>query len=426
MAKKVVNPEREARLKREYEEWLSGVTIVPGGAEEIKKDLIEELNFLCKMSAEEYTLYRKWQEIQLRYPPKTSKKVNPFFDTGTNDSGYPELTEMKNNLWMPESPEDYMKLEPEVEWTMVGTKKEVQKKTKTWSMLRTFTSTMLNNSNIGRNLRFIIKDAATGKYLGVICASSDFMDLTPRDSYIGWTREVKTTQKMINHTSIGSSIVPTQPLGYNFVGGKLLGLLTLSSVIENAWDSRYKDKLVAMTTTSLYGSFSQYNGLKFWNKRGHSAGSIKFEPSKKTVLRIRDWLRNNHSLRYWEWYHAQNDQNMPLKRDHKQRSLAFAYRQLEISKELYETSHERGIYFCPLFTNSCEFLRKEIGKDDLVRRFSNSVEELVDLWKTKYAKKRVEKLVKDKKYNTTSLFYNDLIGVSWDEAKEKYLKDVGR
>ena len=49
------------------------------------------------------------------------------------------------------------------------------------------------------------------KYLGVTCMSSDFLDLTPRDEYIGWDRVAK-TQKMINHTCIGSTIVPIQPL----------------------------------------------------------------------------------------------------------------------------------------------------------------------------------------------------------------------
>ena len=41
--------------------------------------------------------------------------------------------------------------------------------------------------------------------------SSDFLDLTPRDNYIGWERVAK-TQRMINHTCIGSTIVPIQPL----------------------------------------------------------------------------------------------------------------------------------------------------------------------------------------------------------------------
>ena len=51
---------------------------------------------------------------------------------------------------------------------------------------------MKNNSNIGRQLFFIVKDNITGKYLGVICISGDFMDLGPRDKAIGWERNAKT------------------------------------------------------------------------------------------------------------------------------------------------------------------------------------------------------------------------------------------
>ena len=60
---------------------------------------------------------------------------------------------------------------------------------------------MKNNSNIGRQMFFIVKDNRSGKYLGVICISGDFMDLTPRDNYIGWDRDIKTFKGKINHTA---------------------------------------------------------------------------------------------------------------------------------------------------------------------------------------------------------------------------------
>ena len=49
------------------------------------------------------------------------------------------------------------------------------------------------------------------------------MDLTPRDNYISWDRDIKTFKGKINHTKF-TSIVPTQPLGYSFTGGKLLAI----------------------------------------------------------------------------------------------------------------------------------------------------------------------------------------------------------
>ena len=95
------------------------------------------------------------------------------------------------------------------------------------------------------------------------------------------------THGRLKHTCIGSTILPTQPLGYNYVGGKLLALLCLSDEVQNEWKRRYGQTLVGVTTTSLYGSFSQYNNLKYWNKRGKSSGSIVFEPTRDTLYKVR-------------------------------------------------------------------------------------------------------------------------------------------
>ena len=341
-----------------------------------------------------------------------------FFGGNYISTKNPEVQAVKDNMWMPESPDDYLKLEPVV--------RQTDKKTvKIWNILRTFTSTMLNNPNIGRNLRFIIEDGVTGKYLGVICLSSDFLDLTPRDNWIGWTREIRTQKKMIGHTAIGSTIVPVQPLGFSFVGGKLLALLTVCDITEKAWNDRYKQILAGYTTTSLYGGYSQYTGLKYWKKMGMSAGSIRFEPSKPTVMLMRKWLMNKEPRRYFEWYSAKNPQGLPYKRDHKQRSLSWVYRQLKVPKNLIETNHQRGIYFCWLYENTKEFLRMEtqdLGK----RRVPSDPAELTQLWKDKYAKKRVASLLKNDRYSLETLFYDDLIGDEWENTKERYIKQVGR
>lgn len=402
-------------LDKQYKEWLEQQTFENVDEDWLREKIIDELTTLSSMSVEEYTLFKKWIEINKKYPIE-NVDPNPWF-TSTPAPPYPEIKIVRSEIWIPESPEDYKKLDPYV--VLCSDSNQTRK----WNILRTFICTLENNSNIGRNLRFLIVDGSTNKYLGVICVSSDFMDLTPRDNHIGWSREIKTKQKMINHTAIGSSIVPTQPLGYNYLGGKLLALLTTSFPVEAAWDSRYGDKLVGITTTSLYGSFSQYNSLKYWGKKGHSSGKIKYVPSKEIMDDIRDWMKLKHPRRYWELWVAKNPQGLPLKRDHKQRTLAFVYRQFKIPKEIYEADHKRGIYWCPLFNNTNEFLRKEIGAFDLVKRFDNSVDALTKIWKEKYAIKRISKL-KDPKF--TTLFYDDMIGAKWENVKKKYLEEVGR
>jgi len=393
---------------------------------ELKETVIKDLTYVSQMDVKEYTLYQKWCEVQDRYPAVV---VNDLWEGEKrvieDEDQRRAIEEVKNNFWNPQDPDEYLKLQPELIYA-----NKQDDLPELWNCIRTFSSTMKNNSNIGRNLNFIVRDKVTQKYLGVICISSDFLDLTPRDNYIGWNRELKTQGGMINHTAIGSTIVPLQPLGYNYVGGKLLALLCLATPIQELWEKLYGDKLVSITTTSLYGQakangLSQYDGLPYWQKMGFTAGSVSFEPEKETRYKIRQWLMKNHTKKYFEWYVAKKPSGQPHKRDHKNRSLQFTYSKLNVPKELIRTAHARGIYWCPLYDKTVEFLRGE-DSTGIKKNFDTSVEALVEIWKKDLAKPRISILKKKDKVSKETLFYDDLITLTWQETKNKYLGQVGR
>jgi hypothetical protein len=422
MTDKKIDPHLEAQ----WDEYIASYKEKPKVDEqELRERIIADLSIVSKMTVEEYTLYQKWCEVQEKYPVMGKKNLfgKPYIDARQSRM----IEHVKRNIWYPESPEDYKKLEPRFVFTGdFESNVEDLPGPELWNTIRTFSSTMKNNNNIGRNLNFICQDQNSGKYLGVTCISSDFLDLTPRDKYIGWSREIKTQGHMINHTAIGSTIVPLQPLGFNYVGGKLLALLCLCDTVQQTWKKEYKDVLVGVTTTSLYGSFSQYQNLQHWKKRGHSSGSVSYEPTKETIYLIRDWLEQNHQRRYFEWYSATKTTGQPYKRDHRNRSHTFTFSKLGIPKELIKSKHERGIYFSTLYENSCDFLRKEITEDKLIKAFDTSSEALVKVWKDRYAGKRIEALIRDNRTNFETLFYDELIYLNWEEAKERFLSDVGR
>jgi len=415
-------------VEAQWQKWSdSNTDFLDVNMDELRERTIKELTYVSAMDVKEYTLFQKWCEVQEKYPTVT---VNDLWEGETkvlaDEKQRRAIAEVKSNFWMQNDPDDYLKLEPE----LVYTNKE-EDLPELWNTIRTFSSTMKNNSNIGRNLNFVVRDKNTKKYLGVICISSDFLDLTPRDNFIGWSREKKTQGAMINHTAIGSTIVPLQPLGFNYVGGKLLALLCLSTPVQELWEKLYGDKLVSVTTTSLYGKtkaggLSQYDNLDFWQPMGFTSGSVSFEPLKDTRLLIREWLKKNHTRKYFEWYVAKKPSGQPHKRDHKNRSLNFAYSQMSIPKELIRSEHARGIYFTPLYDKSCEFLRGDDDGQNMTKLFDTSVENLVNVWKTKHAKPRIKQLAKKDKVSTESLFYDDLIYLTWEQAKEKYLPQVGR
>jgi hypothetical protein len=413
----------------------------------LRERIIKELTYVSKMDVKEYTLYQKWHEIHSKFPTET---VNTVFGEKEiflqNRNQEKNIQEAKNNIWIPEHPDAYMDLEPVLEYTddsmfenETGLDGSIIKKERERSKdlsikcnaLKSFITNGRNNSNIGRNLHFVVKDNKTGKYLGVITISSDFLDLTPRDQYIGWDRTLKTQGGMINHTGIGSSIVPTQPLGYNYVGGKLLSLLCLSDEVQHLWKKQYGDIMVGVTTTSLYGNtkaggLSQYDGLDYWQKMGFTSGSVSYEPEKETIYMIRDWLKTNHTRRYFEWYVATKSTGQPYKRDHKNRSLQFTWSQLKIPKNLTKSDHARGIYFSELYTNTNEFLRGDIKENQLIKKFDSSYEALVKIWKEKHARGRIGFLKKKNKVSHDILFLDDLIYMTWEETRAKYLDQVGR
>ena len=73
---------------------------------------------------------------------------------------------------------------------------------------------------------FIKKDEPTNKVLGIITVGSDLVSVECRENFIGWSEHHKHHLKKLNHTAVVSSIVPTQPLGYNMLGGKLVAPVT--------------------------------------------------------------------------------------------------------------------------------------------------------------------------------------------------------
>ena len=400
---------------------------------DLRQKIIDDLSYVSKMTVGEYTLYQKYLEIQQRYP---SQEMGTLFGAEKqliNEDHIKLINESKNNIWFPKDPMDFEKLEPELVYTdSIKDRQSAGSLTEKWNCVRTFTSTMKNSSNIGRNLHYLVRDKVSGKYLGVICITGDFIDLTPRDNYIGWEREYKTNSGKLNNSCIGSTIVPLQPLGFNYTGGKLLALLCLSDDIQNQWQENYGDKLVSVTTTSLYGKsktggLSQYDRLKHWKKMGYSQGSLSYELTKETEKEMLKYAEKHYNDRYFMLYVAKRENGQTLKRDHRNRMRQFIYSQLKIPKDIIKSEHQRGIYYSTLYDNSREFLRGEIEEKDLVKSFDTSTEALSELWKERYARKRITNLVKNDRTNLTeTLFYDDVCFMSWAETKEKYLGEVGR
>ena len=424
----------EPFVQKQYDEYQANyVEQDVLSKDELRDLIIKDLSYVSKMGVEEYTLYQKWLEIQMKYPTQEVSTLFGVEQQLTNPDHDKLITESKNNIWFPEDPMDFEKLEPELVYTdSIKDNQSAGTLIEKWNCVRTMTSTMKNSSNIGRNLHYLVRDKVTGKYLGVICITGDFIDLTPRDEHIGWEREFKTNSGKLNNSAIGSTIVPLQPLGFNYTGGKLLALLCLSDDIQRQWKENYGDVLVSVTTTSLYGKaktggLSQYDRLKHWKKCGYSKGSLSYELTKETEKEMLKYAEKHYNDRYFLLYVAKRENGQTLKRDHRNRMRQFIYSKLDIPKDIIKSDHQRGIYWASLYDNSREFLRGEIDESKLVKSIDTSTEALSELWKERYARKRITNLVNNDRTNLNeTLFYDELCFLTWDECKEKYLSEVGR
>ena len=84
----------------------------------------------------------------------------------------------------------------------------------------------------------------------------------------------------------------------------------------------------------------------------------------------------------------------------------------------------KGVYISLYNDNGPEFLRSEIGEEELVmeKKFEEGVDYINRWWKKK-AIKRYTKLHSEGRLKPEHLFYIDAIGMSWEQMKSKYLKE---
>ena len=360
---------------------------------------ISNLDLLKSMSVQEQTLYKKWQEFNKNEYNMRNKVTN-----------FPKYY---NRLWKPTditnkelTIKEIESIEPEVVFVPSDDASN-------WTMYRMLIHTMDWSANPGRNQKYFVRDKVTDKILGLVSLGSDVTSIKVRDDYIGWSKDNKFVDHKLNNTAIASTIVCTQPIGFNFLGGKLIAALTTSSTIRDKWYEQYNDILIGVTTTSLYGVHSQYNGIPHWKTLGESAGKIAIKPDDDVYFVWANWLKEN----YREEFDKAQSQTGP-----KQNTINRIFKHLGIKGKDYEHGFHRGVFFANMYDNGLEYLRNEIEDNDLRMKpkFENDIDYIMNWWKPK-AIRRYVKLYDDNRIKPEVLFYGDIVGKTWEETKKQYI-----
>ena len=127
----------------------------------------------------------------------------------------------------------------------------------------TATSSHVIEHNIpGRELRWMVYEKNTKKIVGFIRFGSPTINSKPRNIWLGKAPDLS---RFNRHAVMGFAIVPSQPFGFNYLGGKLLALMCVSHYAREQVSKVFEKDIALFETTSLYGSTtsaSQYDGLK--------------------------------------------------------------------------------------------------------------------------------------------------------------------
>ena len=226
----------------------------------------------------------------------------------------------------------------------------------------------------GRRLRFLVRDRANGKLIGLFALGDPVFNLRARDNWIGWDQAGR-RERLVN--VMDAYVVGAVPPYSILLGGKLVTSLMASKEVSEVFDERYGDRkgtisgtqknarLALITVTSALGKSSMHNRLKLFaneenrannspvvelRKIGATTGYGHFQISDELFSKLRELLRDAEHP-YADGYKFGNGPNWRL------RLLRAGLEFLELNAD-HTLKHgiQREVYVMPLACNAKEYL----------------------------------------------------------------------
>lgn len=236
----------------------------------------------------------------------------------------------------------------------------------------------------GRTHKWIVVETTTNKIIGVVRFGSPTINSKPRNDYF---EKVMPLSEINQNFVMGFNIVPTQPFGYNYLGGKLLALLASSQELKMQFDEKYGTDLKYFETTSLYGTtkgMSMYDGLKPFLRH------IGDTESDFLPLFHDDEFRD-----FFWWFNERNGGERLVPADKSSKKLKIQQKMISIIRKSL-LDKEKLSEFNQCIENAKSLTEK---KRYYLGDFRHSIEDVIEWWKVK-SSKRYEKLCQEKKLKT--------------------------
>lgn len=251
----------------------------------------------------------------------------------------------------------------------------------------------------GRRLRFLVKDRANGKLIGIFALGDPVFNLRARDAWIGWDQADR-REKLVN--LMDAYAVGAVPPYSDLLGGKLVTSLIASKEVAGVFEERYGGRkgiisgsckgarLALVVVTSALGRSSMYNRLKLVANRddrgenspvvelqriGTTMGYGHFQISDELFSRLREFLRET-AHHYVDGHQFGNGPNWRI------RLLRVGLASIGLDAD-HTLKHgiQREVYAMPIASNSRAFL---VGKDRELVFNHHSVEEIASLAKGRW------------------------------------------
>ncbi len=198
----------------------------------------------------------------------------------------------------------------------------------TFNNLLEMTASFTYEEAPGKEQKLILQETTTGTAVGFIKLGSPTINSKPRNEWLGGLPDLS----IFNRRAImGFIIVPVQPFGFNYLGGKLLSLVCCSHEVREMLNKKYDTEMCLFETTSLYGNIkgtSQYDGMKpFLRYRG--------DTESKFLLTLPDFIY--HDLH--KWFIQKNNGEQLIHKGASSRKLKIQTKMISIIKNSLKENH---------------------------------------------------------------------------------------
>ena len=179
---------------------------------------------------------------------------------------------------------------------------EIVKRTgETFNNLLEMTASFSPDDPPGKNSKLCVQEKNSGKIVGFIKLASPLINSKPRNEWLGRPLQTEDKEEMSRFnasTIMGFVIVPAQPFGFNYLGGKLLAAICCSHDVRRFLNKKYAGPFCMFETTSLYGNIkggSMYDGMRpFLRYKGNTDSKFFLTFAEDMYHEMKKWFESRN------------------------------------------------------------------------------------------------------------------------------------